>query len=554
MRTLQRTLQDQDIGFLRVVCELWGFDPPAGPHREFASRLADLMLQRPAFDELIEILPDSAHELITHLLNADGRAAFSQVDRTYGPLREMGPGRRDRMQPWRQPASPLETVWYRGLLGRAFADSPLGPQEFIYIPDDVLQMFLSDSAPSNSLMGIAAEDPAIIEAGNLSAVDDATTLLAAFRNRPPSSVPLPDERRIELAGYLYQPRSIDLIVQLLFELGFIETEALQVLPERVGNFLEASRTFALRSLIGAWRDIRAWNDLAALPHLHVAAGDWPNDPRLSRRAAVDLLQPIPQGEWWDLGAFIADVRRQKPAFQRPGGDFEAWYLQDASGAFLDGIEHWESVDGAYLRFLIEGPIHWLGMADLGRAAPSGPSLSFRLTPMWKALLSDELSIPDEITDAEIIVHPNAEIIVPGDADRVMRYQIARISEWEPPDQTGHRFRLTPGRLEAARAQGLSVEHILGLLEKAAGSKPPPSVLRAVERWSRAGTEAHLANELLLRVGQKEILETLSGQKQTARFLQEILSPTTAVIRAADWPHLRDAAARLGLLIDPPGGA
>lgn len=551
MRTLQRTLQDYDPGFLRAVCELWGLDFPSGSARDISEIIAAAMLQPIQLQEHIDSLPEAAAEVLEFITNEGGMAPFYQVDHTFGPLREMGPGRRDREKPWRKPASPLEMIWYRGLLGRAFADSPIGPQEFIFVPSDLEPLLAPATEQTDALLGVTAEPPETVEKAASRAVDDATTLLAAFRKHPPSIVPIRSDRRSELVAFLHQPAAVDMIVQLLVEMKLLQADSLQPAPQYVGPFLESARTNALAALIYAWRDSLRWNELATLPHLQFASTDWPNDAHLSRTAAIELLRPLPIGEWWDITAFVSDVKKYHPAFQRPGGDFQSWYLQDGSGAFLNGIEHWDSVDGAYLRYLLEGPGHWLGMVDLGRSSPDSPILSFRLTPAWSALFQDSPSMNIEEPDSTIIVRSNGEVIVPRGAERVKRYQIARISAWEPPDQRGHHYRLTPGTLQAAHEQGLNTRHILQLLEKAADSELPPSVLRAVERWSQAGMEAQFKEVLLLRVHRPEILEQLSSQKTTSRYLEEILSPTTATIRPADWPALNDAAVRLGLLLEPP---
>lgn len=551
MRTLLQTLQDRDRGFLRVVAELWGLEMPSGSSDEIAQTLAEHMTDPEQLEDLLASLPDQAAELLDQLAREGGRTPFARIDRTYGPFREMGPGRRDREQPWRQPASALEIVWYRGLLGRAFADSPLGPQEFIYLPSDLALLLRKDHEHRSVTPGNQTQTPARVERADTSAVDDATTILAAFRKRPPERVPLRRERRAQLSEFLYQSVSVDLIVDLLLDLRLLEGKSYEPAPDYVGPFLEASRSQALKMLIAAWRDTERWNDLAALPHLRFAAANWPNDAGISRRAALELFQPIPTGEWWDLATFLADVKRYHPAFQRPGGDFESWYLQDASGAFLNGIEHWDSVDGAYLRFVIEGPLHWLGITDLGRSDQGAPINCFRLTPASKLLLNPESRLHVEDPDSKITVKSNGEVIVPRGADRVTRYQIARISAWDPPDRLGHHFRLTPGALQIAKEQGLNARHILQLLENAVESGLPPSVVRAVERWSRTGIEARLAHTLLLRVEEPAILETLVEHVSTKRHIAEILTPTTAIIAEADWPSLRDAAARLGLLLEPP---
>ena len=41
------------------------------------------------------------------------------------------------------------------------------------------------------------------------------------------------------------------------------------------------------------------------------------------------------------------------------------------GDYLRGFSTWDEVDGALVRFLITGPMHWLGLVDL--AAPRLPA-------------------------------------------------------------------------------------------------------------------------------------------------------------------------------------
>jgi hypothetical protein len=551
MRTLLRTLEDRDPGFLRAICELWGLEIPSGSIKQVAQSLAESMSDPDHLDEMIESLPDPARELIDLILVEGGKTPIAQVERSFGPLREMGPGRRDREQPWRQPASALEMIWYRGLLGRAFADTQLGPQEFFYIPSDLQALLKPDNRPSPKPIGRPTESPEFTRNADTSSVDDATTLLAAFRKQPPLQLPLESELRTSLSTFLYQSQAIELIVQLLVDLEFIQSDTHRPDPDSVGPFLEISRSIALEKLITAWRDSSSWNDLAALPHLRFSSAEWPNDARLSRQAALELMRTIPVGEWWNLEEFIRAIKAQQPSFQRPGGDFQSWYIQDGSGAFLNGFEHWESVDGAYLRYLIHGPLHWLGMTDLGQPEAGASVHSFRLTPAWNVLFNQETALRVEEPGSKIIISPSGEVIVPRGADRVTRYQIARISAWEKPDRAGHHFQVTPGTLERAAQQGLTAHHILQLLQRAVDSELPPSFVRAVERWSQSGQEGQLDHVLLLRVKQPEILQTLVDQRSTSRYLDEILTPTTAIIKQCDWPALRDAAARLGLLLEPP---
>ena len=117
-----------------------------------------------------------------------------------------------------------------------------------------------------------------------------------------------------------------------------------------------------------------------MPRLRVE-GSWQNDPLHARQATLQFLSPLPPGVWWSLNAFIEAVKQTHPDFQRPAGDYDSWYLYDTSTeTFLRGFEHWDEVDGALLRYLITGPLHWLAILDLASPEPGKPPSAFRLSP------------------------------------------------------------------------------------------------------------------------------------------------------------------------------
>ncbi|MEE9513740.1 MAG: helicase-associated domain-containing protein, partial [Anaerolineales bacterium] len=133
----------------------------------------------------------------------------------------------------------------------------------------------------------------------------------------------------------------------------------------------------------------------------------------------------------------------------------------------------------------------------------------------------------------------------------VRYQIARFSHWVSVEGEQYEYRLTPSTLQRAREQGLSHQHIRTVLEKTCESPLPRPVDLALTRWAEKGTEARIKRYWVLRVQSPDVLEMLHSKKSTNRFLKEILSPTTAIVKSSDWSKLQAAAARLGLLIDPP---
>ena len=552
MRSLLNTLEDQDTGYLRILCELWGFDLPQGAHHSVVEEITRAMLKRNTLDELLDSLPDAAKQTLQGIAYTGGRMAFPDLIRDQGELREMGPGKRDREHPWRSPASPVEALWYRGLIGRAFADTLKGPQEFAYIPTDLLKM-LSESLPDYSVPSLTplTQDPNHVYLATSAAIDDATTLLAAMRRTPLPSLQFSREHDTTLEQFLLIPRLHNLLLTILKEKSLLEGPPWTPNPERTRTFIDASRSQGVRDLLLAWKGSIAWNDMADLPHIVCNTDTWPNDARLSRQGVLDLLQHLKPGFWWDLNEFVEEIRQTHPAFQRPGGDFDSWYLQDQSGIFLDGIENWNMVDGALIRYVITGPLHWLGAVDLGQDSLSASVSSFRLTPVSTLLYDPKAPVHVEEPDMAIIIHADGRIIVPRGVNGAVRYQIARFSHWVSVEGEQYEYRLTPSTLQRAREQGLSHQHIRTVLEKTCESPLPRPVDLALTRWAEKGAEARIKRYWVLRVQSPEVLEMLRSKKSTNRFLKEILNPTTAIVKSSDWSKLQAAAARLGLLIDPP---
>jgi hypothetical protein len=126
-----------------------------------------------------------------------------------------------------------------------------------------------------------------------------------------------------------------------------------------------------------------------------------------------------------------------------------------------------------------------------------------------------------------------------------------VTYWAGLDGDGYEFRLTPASLQAAQAQGLEAHHVLAILESAAGRPPDPSLGEAIRRAMAHGAEAHLERTLILRLSRPRILQTLQEDRACARLLGEPLGPSAVRVAEKDWEKLCAAAARLGLLIEPP---
>ncbi len=532
MPDFKQSLLGQDLGHLRIIAEHWGVQLESMEAKAANTELGGLVLNRELLAEVLEALPPGAMQALNALQEKSGRLPWSQFTRRFGEVREVGPGKRDRDRPDRDPASVAEILWYRALIGRAFFDTGRGTEEFAYIPDDLHALILALSQPNGNASAIA--EPKVLGRAATTA-ERATPILSTDRILDHTCTVLAGQRLGLDPGFIdphvapYQYDFVEAMIQLA---GLLGPHGIPD-PEATRAFLEAPREKAFTSLVKTWLDSNKYNDLHHVPNLQ-PEGAWTNDPLQTRRFIWQSLSALPQRKWWSLSAFIADIRQQYPDFQRPAGDYDTWYLRDTTtGEYLRGFEHWDAVEGALIRYLITGPLHWLGMVDL--AAPGDGELpaAFRLSRRGLDFLAGKQSKNLDVENAQIHIRSDGRLRVPVLVPRAVRYQLARFCLWEEGNPYEYRYRLSPGSLSKARDAGLRVSHLISLLNRHA-DVIPPNILTALNRWEVSGTQARLQETTILKLGSPQILEALRSSR-AARFLEEPLGPTTIIVKtgAAD---------------------
>src|SRR5512146_2902789 len=120
MPDLLQSLQHHDIGFVRIVAGLWGMDLRSQDLDEANGELIASLLDAELAAEVLTALNPPARSALAALTAAGGKIPWAAFARQFGPVREMGAGKRDREKPYLEPASASEALFYRALLFRAF--------------------------------------------------------------------------------------------------------------------------------------------------------------------------------------------------------------------------------------------------------------------------------------------------------------------------------------------------------------------------------------------------------------------------------------------------
>ncbi len=536
MRPLIRSLADHPMALLRGIAEVHGIEPLSNVREELAAQLGVVLAEPELQDRFLERSSPEARAAWQALQAHAGRIKVPAFSRSYGALRPVGPGKAEREALWRTPANATEELWYAGLLFKAFAEAGGGTAEYYYIPDDLLRQQPPHRPPYMATLPPApSAGERFLTAGNSLAVDVCALLLWVKRAGPRANAGK-GLREGEIERLLPQlllpdPLRAELLLALALDAGWLETERSRLAwrPAAVEGWLRAGLQEQTTRLFELWRSSRRWNDLRHTPGLRIE-GEWSNDPLLAREALLALLRVTQPGHAYAVEDVVARIRTEQPDFQRPEGNYEAWYLRDAgSGQSLMGFEAWDQVEGRLLRFLLAGPLFWLGAVDIAAGANgAGPNGRYLFRPAAHgAAWIGGAELPEPEAPGRLQVAADYTVTAPLDLPLWDRFRLLRFTEradepYVPGQPTRHRITragIDPGARRTAR-------------DRAHRAVPAPGQRRPVaatgQRW--AGT---------VRAGEGSRAPEPWGGAARAR--RE--SPRHPSCRYGDWPPAWRAAER-----------
>jgi hypothetical protein len=554
MPLLRQCLLDTYLVRLRAIARFWDIELTASKQREAALELEEAMSKPERVARAYKALPEEQREALHALLASDGQMPQRVYAREWGEIRAMGPGRMDRDRPWEEPISPAEGLWYRGFLFRSFEQGPDGAYEAVFIPPEIQAHLPAPDVEESRIALESIPAPAAVLSTADFLLDDACTLLSYVQNerpRPVTDGQWSDKHRKGLLHRLriQDPERFAFLSHLAHSIGWVvEHDAghLRLQPEPVTAWLESTTFDQQHTMTATWRDDPIWNDLFRVSSLEPGdTGAWRNDPVLARKAILGHLESCAPDTWYGLDDFTAAVKQLDPDFQRPGGDYETWYIRDAeTGDYLSGFESWDAVEGRLIRYLITRPMAWLGIVDLGSRDSKRRPSAFRLTAGGAAFL--ELATPPSPPQPTVPrLLSGFRVSVPA-ARRYERFQFARVADWV---QSGARYiyRLTPDSLQRAQKQGISVTRVLEFLDEVTDGPLPRSMEMALNRWDAHGTEAWLERSIILRLSSEKLMNRAIASRRLAHLIKERIGPTTALVSERDWSQVAAGLEEMGLL-------
>ncbi len=334
---------------------------------------------------------------------------------------------------------------------------------------------------------------------------------------------------------------------------------LQLLSERQGTLhvLEAEAFFSLplferaRRCYTIWQDTPFWNEMLYLPDINVRPGpspfDAPHEETMrGRHVVIERVEHEQLNEWHDLATFIARTKLYAPylLFPRQYGPRAERYMSSSNPygwdfrlrrGWLTHREGWHMVEGGFIRTVITGPLHWLGVIEVdNEATPT----TFRLTSGALFLLSGTAPRGDEIPAGRLIVQPNFELVALAPTSEALLVKLDRFAERVSLEHIAQ-YRITKASVTRAIQTGLHAEDIKRILEQASGGDVPQNVHYSLVEWERQARRIEMwRNATLLEVDESALLDELFAHEQTRTLLGRRLAPCLVEVLPQQLPTIQ----------------
>ena len=541
---LRQLLYRRDIKILPVIASFWLRLQTMPNYEELIRILCERMLD-PVYVKKMLDNPGNQDltEPLKFLIDSRGQSTLTAFESVYGSLRVAGTEKILREKLWQNPVSTTERLWFRGLifLETRFIDGEL--RDCFIIPDDLLDI-LKNMIPNKSLENKTenqlAVRPAIpSETAFLSnrddnLIDNVCIASALFR----------DGRPLVFPGLEYPESYIRFMKMLIREAHFFDD--ISENNEKIRNFLIQNRAVSKIELIRYWRNSETYNEINETNEINVLSSPAfkKSDPR---NKIINYLYEVYPDTWISINGFIEAIKKIQPDFLRGSFDEEHGLLTDADGNDLSGLGSWFQLEGAYINFLLQGPLRWLGIVQLAfedkaMEKPSAFRISkemlFFLIESEQETISEEIKIKPNLESAFPTISKDGAITNTAKVPRYFRYMALRYSDLEKIQKDTCIYRITPLSLANAEKSGLSKLSLLKLLQRFSNNKVPPSLKNMLSSNEGVSVPATIYSGIILTVPDKEVLDELMSVSRFDKWILQQINPTSVLIEKKGIPEIR----------------
>lgn len=445
----------------------------------------------------------------------------------------------------------------QGLLFRAFAATGPHRGEIFTLPDELFPL-VGEAEGARALVGLEAIPEATPPASpRRRATDPLFSLfaLASFlqRDQPASRRAASDAGalsarfRREVEGWSVEPGGWDwqerwsFLRHLSAATGLLRgRRGPDGEPARIQARAFVDRAALVRRLWTAYLQTREWSEVARAGIPHGEELGQQVDPPSARAALLGALRNLPPGRWVRCEEVVTAMERITPGFLREQLDARsAALINPASGVPLFREGSWREVEGVYLRFLLLGPLYWLGVIGTDEEGNL-----VRVTAAGAALLRDA-PLEERATES-CVWQSDDRLAAPARADLASLLRAERFLRLVRRGPVSV-YALDAERVAATLQAGGSAAAIRSLLVSLTASDPPEAIQERLRHWESAAGALHLRPAVLLEGTSRDLLDTVLALEGVRGGVRRRIGETVAEVAGSRAVELAEAMQRAGHL-------
>jgi hypothetical protein len=536
MTTLKELLQQYDANILKTIASEHGIDAKNKPKSALADLLARKLAERDEVERSLTRVGPAEREILGLVQRAGGEVATSVLENTVKQSTNIAPP--PKRNPWdygRKSGNPNyigkpildDVAAHLALIGLALAREPRESSKqmvgfelgrYLVIPQEII--------PLLPVFGEAkltqVSEPARIVPGSARNLQRDLSRYWSFVRR---------EGKLDVTtqGWVYKKTATELskalgwndktkldekdnsyfffLRQMLGALSLFSTTRYDqwgnlVPADSVANdeknFWSQPPAERVKQAYAAYLDTRTWNELRVpkaaygMDHRRPA----PQELSAARRAVVEKIKKHGTSSWVALADLIQDLRLGNYNFLFPrskknapyygySGNYSTPYYQSNNifGVTYNNITDealgWDLVEGAIITHIVTGPLHWLGLTDVGYDGDT--PTAYRLTAMgaWLLGLGAEIQITEQ--GGRVVVQPNFQIVAMEPIAEQVLMTLDEFTQFEGGDRA-LTYRLTRESVYRGQRNGWDAARIVSYLEDATHTPLPQNVKRSLEEW------------------------------------------------------------------------
>ncbi len=341
---------------------------------------------------------------------------------------------------------------------------------------------------------------------------------------------------------------------LLMRLGLLEDRQNSIHATSTAaalSFFSLSLVERVRLCYRLWLETPFWDELLYLPEVHVRPGASPlenahEEVVQARKQVMERLVYEHLNEWHQLATLIARTKLYIPNLLFPrsygprserysaGSNPYAWDFRLRRG-WLTHREGWHMVEGGFIRAVIDGPLHWLGLVELDH---EDLPTAFCLSVSLPLIMGEVTAAQQDLPWGRLIVQPNFELIALAPVSEALLVRLDHFAERVSLELIAQ-YRLTKTSVTRAIQMGMHAQDIQRILEQAAENTIPQNISYSLVEWERQARRIELwQNATLLEVDDPQVLDQLFAEEVAQPFLRRRISPTLAEVATRSLPQLQ----------------